>query len=173
VGHLGQHLAELGLARARRALGEERLLERERQEERRLHARGGDVARGAQAPADVVEGHGAGRHWRPSLSRSAARAPAVAARRSSIRLRSTGTLISAKGAQTPPARGGLKRTGPRPPAALPPSATALATSAWVFAFSRAPLAPAKRARTAKVGKLDTPLAVAVCAVVSTVVGSGV
>src|SRR4029077_15926717 len=55
--HLGQHLAELGLARARRALGEERLLERERQEERRLDARRGDVAGGAEPLADLVEGH--------------------------------------------------------------------------------------------------------------------
>ena len=54
--HAGEHLAELGLARSGRALGEQRLLQRERQEERRLDARRGDVARVAQSLPHLLEG---------------------------------------------------------------------------------------------------------------------
>ena len=52
VQHLGQHLADLGLAGAGRTLDEQRLLERQRQEEHGLDRLGGDVARAAQAVRD-------------------------------------------------------------------------------------------------------------------------
>src|SRR5439155_27099507 len=56
VEHLREHLPELGFPRPGRSLDEERLLEREGEEERRLHATRGDVARGAQALADLLDG---------------------------------------------------------------------------------------------------------------------
>ena len=56
VEHLREHLPELGLSRPGRSLGKERLLEREGEEECRLHAARGDVARGTQAVADLLEG---------------------------------------------------------------------------------------------------------------------
>ena len=51
----GEHLPQLGLARPGRPFRQQRLLDRERQEERRLDARGGDVARGAEPLADALE----------------------------------------------------------------------------------------------------------------------
>src|SRR5205814_2409142 len=56
VEHLREHLPELGLSRPGRSLGKERLLEREGEEECRLHAARGDVARGTQPLADLLEG---------------------------------------------------------------------------------------------------------------------
>src|SRR5262249_57780688 len=55
--HAGEHLAQLGLAGAGWALREQRLLEREGQEERRLDSRRGDVARLAEAAAHLLERH--------------------------------------------------------------------------------------------------------------------
>src|SRR5581483_4548414 len=60
--HLGEDLPELGLAGAGGSLGEERLLELQREEERRLDARDRHVARRAEAVADAVECHIGGRH---------------------------------------------------------------------------------------------------------------
>ena len=49
--HLGEDLGDLGLARAGRSFDQERLVEREREEDRGLDALVGDVAGGAQALA--------------------------------------------------------------------------------------------------------------------------
>src|SRR5262249_19682602 len=57
VEDLRQHLAALGLARARGTFGEERLLEREGEEERCLDPGRRDVAGGAQPLAHLLDGH--------------------------------------------------------------------------------------------------------------------